>query len=259
MIDLHTHSYVSDGFYSPSDLVVKAANKGIKYMALTDHNTVGGLKEAAACAKQNDVHLINGVELSCEKNTHIIGLFLKRLNLIKNKESIRNKYMKQSLGIYGYTVSDYGSIRNARDAFVKMIINCGKALNKTQAIEHFILPPLGYGEAIDLIHKSGGIAILAHPNRILDINKDSLPKFIKKLKDYGIDGIEVYQSAQTDNYTDFIMKLAIENNLLISGGSDYHTSDNSVRELGFYGNQENRKPIPLQILENLLQSSNKYK
>ena len=237
MIDLHTHSYVSDGFYSPSDLVVKAANKGIKYMALTDHNTVGGLKEAAACAKQNDVHLINGVELSCEKNTHIIGLFLKRLNLIKNKESIRN----------------------ARDAFVKMIINCGKALNKTQAIEHFILPPLGYGEAIDLIHKSGGIAILAHPNRILDINKDSLPKFIKKLKDYGIDGIEVYQSAQTDNYTDFIMKLAIENNLLISGGSDYHTSDNSVRELGFYGNQENRKPIPLQILENLLQSSNKYK
>lgn len=259
MIDLHTHSTASDGFYSPSDLISTAVGKGLKYIALTDHNTVRGLKEAYIAAKQYDIHLINGIELSCEHNTHIIGLFLKRLDEINSKDIIRNKYMEQSLNGYGYTKEEYGTLRGARDAFVKMIVEKGKAPDKTHAIEHFIQPPFGYGEAIDLIHRSGGLAILAHPNRIIGIDKNTLPEFVKELKSYDIDGIEVYQSTQTDDYTDFVMKLAIENNLLISGGSDYHSPTRAERELGLYGNIDNRKPIPMEIFDNLWQNRNKYK
>ena len=102
MIDFHTHSNVSDGFYSPTDLIKIAANKGLKHIALTDHNAVRGLREAAIVAKQCGVHLINGIELSCERNTHIIGLFLKRFGEINQKAALRGKYIELSLKNYGY-------------------------------------------------------------------------------------------------------------------------------------------------------------
>lgn len=259
MIDFHTHSTASDGFYSPSDLISAAVAKRLDYIALTDHNTVRGLKEASIAAKQYNIHLINGTELSCERNTHIIGLFLKRLNEINSKDIIRNKYMEQSLKGYGYPKEDYGTLRNARDAFVKMIVDSGKAPDKTHAIEHFIQPPFGYGEAIDLIHRAGGLAILAHPNRIIGINESNLSELIDELKIYGIDGIEIYQSTQTDDYTAFVTELAVKNNLLISGGSDYHSPSRTARELGMYGNMDNRKPIPMEIFNNLWLNRNKYK
>ena len=71
---------------------------------------------------------------------------------------------------------------------------------------------------------------------------------------------DVFKSlTQTDDYTDFVMKLAIENNLLISGGNDYHSPTRTERELGLYGNIDNRKPIPMKIFDNLWQNRNKYK
>ena len=136
MIDLHTHSTASDGSYSPSDLISTAVGKGLKYIALTDHNTVRGLKEVYIAAKQYDIHLINGTELSCEHNTHIIGLFLKRLDEINSKDIIRNKYMEQSLNGYGYTKEEYGTLRGARDAFVKMISGFGGSNAAILASKH---------------------------------------------------------------------------------------------------------------------------
>lgn len=259
MIDFHTHSSVSDGFYSPSDLISAAADNGLKYIALTDHNTVKGLREAHIAAKKYNIHLINGTELSCERNTHIIGLFLKRLDEINSKDIIRNKYMEMSLKAYGYTKAEYGTLIGARDAFIKMIVEKGKAFNKTHAIEHFLQPPFGYGEAIDLIHRSGGLAVLAHPNRTSGVDNSNLSEFVKELKYYGIDGIEVYQSTQTDDYTDFVKELAWQNDLLISGGSDYHGWKKTERVLGMYGNINNRKPIPEEVFDNLWQNRNRYK
>ena len=74
MIDFHTHSNASDGALSPSELVDLATKKGLKYIALTDHNNVDGLHAAAKAAEQCGINFINGIEVSCEKNTHIIGL-----------------------------------------------------------------------------------------------------------------------------------------------------------------------------------------
>lgn len=259
MIDFHTHSTASDGFYSPAELMKVASQKGLKHIALTDHNNVHGLKEAAFAAKQYGIHLINGTELSCERNTHIIGLFLKRFSEINQKSVIRGRYIELSLKHYGYTKAEYGTSHKARDAFIKMMIETGKAPNKTQTIEHFLQPPFGYGEAIDLIHRAGGLAVLAHPSRTLGIDKNSLPDFIKELKVYGIDGIEVYQSTQTDDYTDLVKELAVKNDLLISGGSDYHSPSMTNRELGMYGNIDNRKAIPDDVFTNLWQHRNKYK
>ena len=259
MIDFHTHSNVSDGSHSPSDLVKIAAGKGIKYMALTDHNTVKGLREASTAAKKYGLHLINGTELSCERNTHIIGLFLKRFGEINAKASIRRKYIELSLKNYGFTKEKYGTLLNARDAFIKMMIDNGKSSGKTHTIECFLQPPFGYGEAIDIIHRAGGLAILAHPSRTQGVNEHDLPEFLKELKAYGLDGIEVYQSIQSDDYTAFVYELAVKNNLLISGGSDYHNPSRMARELGMYGNIGNRKPIPEEIFDNLWQNRNRYK
>jgi hypothetical protein len=258
MIDFHTHSNASDGALSPSELVKLAKTKGLKYIALTDHNNVNGLTEAANTAKQCGINIINGIEVSCERNTHIIGLFLKRFDEIKKKTFLRGEYIEQSLKNYGYTKEKYETVIGARDAFIKMMIDTGKGTDKTFVIEHFLQPPFGYGEAIDIIHRSGGLAILAHPNRTKGIDSNNLQEFIRELKQYGIDGIEVYQSGQTDEYTDFVMDLAQKNDLLVSGGSDYHNPSKTNRELGMYGDIDNRKNIPLYILDKLLQNKNKY-
>lgn len=258
MIDFHTHSNVSDGALAPGELVNLAANRGLKYIALTDHNNVDGLRTAANAAKQCGINFINGIEVSCERNTHIIGLFLKRFDEINNKAIIRKAYIEQSLKNYGYTKEKYGTVIGARDAFIKMMIDNDRAPDKTFVIEHFLQPPFGYGEAIDMIHRSGGLAILAHPNRTKGIDSNNLQEFICELKQYGIDGIEVYQSGQTDEYTNFVAALAQKNDLLISGGSDYHNPSKVNRELGMYGDIDNRKTIPMDILDKLLQNKDRY-
>ena len=258
MIDFHMHSNASDGVLSPVDLVNLAAEKGLKYIALTDHNNVDGLVVAANTAEKCGINFINGIEVSCERNTHIIGLFLKRFDEINNKAAIRKEYIEQSLKNYGYTKEKYETPIGARDAFIKMMIDTGMGTDKTFVIEHFLQPPFGYGEAIDMIHRSGGLAILAHPNRTKGIDSNNLQEFICELKQYGIDGIEVYQSGQTDEYTDFVADLARKNDLLVSGGSDFHNPTKPNRELGMYGDIDNRKMIPVDILDKLLQNKDKY-
>lgn len=259
MIDFHLHSKCSDGWYNPKDLIVAAANKGLKYVALTDHNNVDGLVDAAAVAKFHDIVFVNGMEFSCEYNTHIVGLFLKRFDEINEKVNLRREYMNLSLRHYGFNVEHYKNQRAARDACVRKMIDNGVATNKTFAIEHFLLPPFSYGEAIDLIHRSGGLAILAHPNRIEGVDKNSLPNFLTNLMHYNLDGIEVYQSGQTDEYTNFVKNLADENNLLISGGSDFHNPKRTDREMGMYGNVDNRRPIPDEVFEILWQNKDRYR
>jgi predicted metal-dependent phosphoesterase TrpH len=260
MIDFHTHSSISDGVLSPTELISLASKKGLKYIALTDHNKIKGLPEAAKIAAQYGINFINGIELSCERNTHIIGLFLKRFDEINNKSIIRMEYMEQSLKNYGYTKEKYGSVIDARNAFIKMMIDKGKFTHKTIIIEHFLQSPFGYGEAIDMIHRSGGLAILAHPNKTKGVNSNNLQDFICELKQYGIDGIEVYQSGQTEDYTDFVADLAKKNDLLVSGGSDFHNLNpgNIHGEIGMYGDIDNRKPIPVDILDKLLQNKDRY-
>ena len=258
MMDFHMHSTASDGTLSPSELVSLAKTKGLKYIALTDHNNVNGLIEAANMAEQLGINFINGIEVSCERNTHIIGLFLKRFDEINNKATIRREYIEQSLKNYGYTKEKYETPIGARDTFIKMMIDTDKGSDKTFVIEHFLQPPFGYGEAIDMIHRAGGLAILAHPNRTKGVDSNNLQDFIHELKQYGIDGIEVYQSGQTDEYTDFVASLAQKNDLLVSGGSDYHSPSKTNRELGMYGDIDNRKPIPMNILDKLLQNKDRY-
>ena len=150
----------------------------MKYIALTDHNNVDGLVAAANTAEKCGINFINGIEVSCERNTHIIGLFLKRFDEINNKATIRREYMEQSLENYGYTKEKYETLLDARNAFIKMMIDTGRGTNKTFVIEHFLQPPFGYGEAIDMIHRSGGLAILAHPNRTKGIDSSNLQEFI---------------------------------------------------------------------------------
>ena len=258
MIDFHTHSNASDGALSPGELVNLAVEKGLKYIALTDHNNVDGLVAAANTAKKCGINFINGIEISCERNTHIIGLFLKRFDEINNKAAIRREYIEQSLKNYGYTKEKYETLRGARDAFIKMMIDTDKGSDKTFVIEHFLQPPFGYGEAIDMIHRSGGLAILAHPNSTKGIDSNNLQEFICELKQYGIDGIEVYQSGQTDDYTNFVADLARKNDLLVSGGSDFHNLNKINREIGMYGDIDNRKMIPVDILDELLQNKDRY-
>ena len=93
--------------------------------------------------------------------------------------------------------------------------------------------------------------ILAHPNRTRGVDSNNLQEFIHELKQYGIDGIEVYQSGQTDEYTDFVADLAQRNDLLASVDSDYHSPSKINRELVMYGDIDNQKPIPIDILDKL--------
>ena len=102
--DLHCHSNVSDGLLPPAELVARAADRGVKVMALTDHDDVSGLAEAASAASQHDMEFINGVEISVSWRSHtlhIVGLNIdpENANLLAGLKSVRDAYRSQTLSV----------------------------------------------------------------------------------------------------------------------------------------------------------------
>lgn len=252
MIDLHTHSCLSDGLLSPLELVQYASDNGVKVMAITDHNAIHNIDAAKARAQELGITLVNGIELSVAEHTHIIGLFIKDFSYIQKISKIRGDYMRESLSRAGYCGLDNPiQLKSARDDFIAKWQHKNPAMDKTLIIETLLQPPFGAGEAIDLIHQSGGLAFMAHLGRTYNtFDQESLPGYLDRLIALGLDGIEVYQSEQSEEFTDFCLNLAKSKKLLISGGSDFH-KPNWNRFLGKYGTTDNAKPIPESVWENL--------
>lgn len=272
MIDLHTHTTASDGVINPRDLVQKAKEVGLSAIAITDHDQVGGLAEGLAAGKDLEMEVIPGVEISTywkEKNRkefHILGYFIdwqnpkltEKLNFYQNERIRVAKECLKKLNTIGYAADWADVLKIAQGSVGKphlcrvcfanpankdlLIKVFGKMPEVNDFVRYYMLPGqaayvekagMEPKEAIDLIHEAGGVAVLAHP--CFDVPEGQ--EIIKIMKEWGIEGLEALAPFKTPEATresiKIFSKMAKENNLLITGGSDYHGLEGIGAGLGF--------------------------
>jgi len=256
-IDLHTHSHYSDGLLSPKEIARKAVNAGCNFFSLTDHDTLDGLEEAKKYAESFNLTFINGVEISAQQNSqsiHIVGLGInpneKLLidGLKKNNQFRvdRAKKISEGLGRVGITRA-YEKARAlsktdyiTRTHFAQMLIKENICPNMSSVFKKYMTgkkPGAVKGEwassfeVINWIHQAGGLAILAHPLRY-KMTLTKLKKLVKDLKLLMLDGIEIVNSFSSAEDIAISKMIADENELLYSGGSDFHGWAGQTIELG---------------------------
>ena len=247
MIDLHTHTLASDGELTPSELIDLALKKNIKALAITDHDTIDVLEEAIKYAKDKDILFIPGIELKARCETgqmHILGLNIDyenfnlqdKLNELLEKRNLRNAIFIRYFNSIGFNVSleelqrISGSLVIGKPHFAKLFLEKGYITNKEVIYNNYFnreplskLVNLAYEPkaVLELIRKSNGTAILAHP-QTLGLSDTALEEKIKELIGYGLEGLECYHSNQTWEEMQKFRLLAFKYQLLVTKGSDYH-------------------------------------
>ena len=261
--DLHCHSAVSDGLLSPTDLVARAAERGVKFLALTDHDDVAGLAEAAQAASGYGMQLVNGVEISVTWRTrslHIVGLNIdpaypplaEGLQGIRNGRGARAQLMAESLARSGIGGALEGAYRYAdnpsligRTHFARFLVESGHCKDVASVFKNYLVKGkpgfvphqwAGLSDAVDWITGSGGVAVLAHPGRYLVAGKKmgttTMRELLREFVDLGGRGIEVVSGSHTpEQYAEFA-RYAKEFDLFSSCGSDFHGPGESYRDLG---------------------------
>jgi predicted metal-dependent phosphoesterase TrpH len=247
LIDLHMHSVYSDGTDSPAELVAVAEEIGLSAMALTDHDTVAGIKPFFAAARHSEVDAVAGIELSadCDEGTmHILGYFIdpENANLLEKIEKVRagreyrNMEILKRLNKLGYIVLWSDVQRQAgkdvvgRPHFAEALVERGHVKTKKAAFDLLLAKGrpayvdryrFSQQECIEIIHQAGGVAVLAHPNT-LNLPGQRLKECIGRLRDLGLDGLETYYSSHRQDQVEKYLGWAAEFGLVATGGTDYH-------------------------------------
>lgn len=251
-IDLHLHSTYSDGTDSPETLLKLAREIGLKAIAITDHDNIGGYFKAREFLAKDDLELITGVELSCGKSgedIHILGylfdpdaeVMTDALNELRRRRNRRGAQMLNRLEKLGISIPPEmldeiaGESAIARPHIADALVRVGMAKTYNEAFDKYIgndcpgyvakknLLPV---EAISMIHEAGGLAVLAHPALCNTI------RYVDEFVKYGLDGIEVYHSRHNSAVMRRFTEIAKKYHLLISGGSDYHGRDGRYGMIG---------------------------
>lgn len=255
-IDLHCHTNASDGALSPEGVVGRAVNYKLTHLAITDHDTVNGIKaaQAAACGR---ICVIPGIEISTtwqHQQIHIVGLFINpecsyMLNLVKEQNGKRIERAEK----IGYKLSRIG-FPNAyertkamagdgaiitRGNYARFLVSVGGASSTDDAFNAFLKKGkrayvctewMEIGTAVEAIKQSGGVAVLAHPRRY-DLTNTKLRKLIEEFKDCGGIALEVSSCQQGLNDRDYLASLCRQYDMLGSVGSDFH-SEGPYRDIG---------------------------
>jgi hypothetical protein len=248
-IDLHIHSTTSDGTMSPAELVRYAHKKGLSAIAITDHDTIDGVREAVTAGGILGIEVIPGIELSVKYsdcNVHLLGYLFdcqnKELHLALSQLQAgrieRNKKIISNLNRLGFTFEfselkqSAGSGQNGRPHIARLMVEKKIVNTMDEAFEKYLgkeglayASRFVYGaeEAISLIKNAGGVTVLAHPFQI-EKSFDNFPHVLHQLRDMGLDGIEVYYPNHSRKFRKHLMSLAEKLSLLMTGGSDYHGS-----------------------------------
>ena len=254
LVDLHMHSTFSDGRYTPTQLVEEAVAKGLKAIALTDHDSWNGVDEAQQAAKQYGLRVLTGVELSTQwenDSVHILGYYVnmqctalhEKMDEMRHGRERRLEKMLAKLDGLGYHVEveacDPKNRAVGRPHVAKALVAKGY-FDSVQAVFDALLhrggpayvpqPKLSPQEAVALIHQAGGMAVLAHPSELSD---STLPE--RLLRTVPFDGIEVYHPSADETAQQHWLALARELGLAVSGGSDFHAiPDRYPLELGVW-------------------------
>lgn len=250
-VDLHCHSTYSDGSLSVRDVLELAKTNGVRYQALTDHDTVEGIREARHIAKELDFNLIAGVEISVtwQNNNliHILGLGVNENDptLVANLSNLRSSRIDRArrigdnlakVGIKGAFEGAMALCKNpeaiSRTHFNHWLVAEGYA-RPGKAFEKFLAQGkpaytsqtwASLEDALNWITSSGGIAVIAHPGRY-KFTRTKLIKLIDEFKSYGGVGIELISSSHSLNDEENIAAICRQCNLLASLGSDFHQTE----------------------------------
>ncbi len=259
MIDLHTHSSASDGSLAPSRLMALAAERGLSAIALTDHDTLAGIPEAAAEAAALGLRLVRGVEIEVDFSPgefHLLGLDLpesvpeleKALDGLALKREERNRAILDELAAAGYPVSydellaQAGSAMIGRPHIAALLASKRIIRTRQQAFDRFIgkgrpfyrpKAAIQLEEAVELIHASGGLAIVAHPMSLF-VSWKHLKELFPAWKEIGLDGIEAWHPTARRSECVRLEAMARDLGFRVTAGSDFHGDLRPERRLGMY-------------------------
>lgn len=274
-IDLHTHTTASDGSMTPVELVRHAFNKGLAAVAVTDHDTVGGISQALEEGNRLGIEVIAGVEISVDFSTelHLLGYFLnghcepilRTLEELRERREERNPRIVNKLNELGFDITieevtgKAGDGNVGRPHIARVMLEKGYVNNIDEAFEKYLgsgrpayfkkdklLPREGIAE----ITRSGGITVLAHPF-FIGLAYGQLDQLVKELAGYGLKGIEAYYSWHTEEQTSSLLRIARKYGLLVTGGSDFHGSFKPDIEIG---TGKGTLKVPYSLLAALKQS-----
>lgn len=247
LIDLHTHSSVSDGTETPAQLVQAALNAGLDTIALTDHDSTAGWVEAAEAASGTGLTVIPGMEFSTQhgwKSVHVLAYLFdpKDADMIAETSRIRASRLRRAENIVDRLAGDYDlhwddvlaqtqlGTTVGRPHIADALVARGHAVNRSEAFESILHPRHGYTEphyapdpvtAIGLIRAAGGVPVLAHPaTRGRDAMID--PASFARLVDAGLFGLEIGHRENTADGKVRLHELAKQYGLAVTGSSDYH-------------------------------------
>lgn len=245
--DLHTHSTASDGQYTPAELVRLAKGRGIQVLALTDHDTVDGLEEAACAGDALGLRIIRGIELSAREYHafHILGYNIRPGMSILTDLCCRMKERRDQRGLrlIAFLREQGGdlSLDEVRDLaggevlgrphFAQAMVHQGYVGSNREAFDRYLdteeyhqkveQDKPSVQECIEAIKDAGGKAVLAHPYQI-GIRDAELEALVRELIRYGLDAIECYYPKYTPEQQAFYLCLAEKYGLHVTGGSDFH-------------------------------------
>ena len=257
-VDLHSHSTASDGRLTPAELVRRAVAQRVDVLALTDHDTVAGIGEAEAviAAENLPVRLIHGIELSTSWDAleiHVVGLHINAestelMAAIASQEEARvargiemgRRLAKQRIdGAYEGALALANGASLTRAHFARYLLEAGHCARQQKAFDHYIgrggkayVPHqwMSIAEAVQVIHASGGLAVLAHPGRY-KLSTKWLKRLLQLFKEAGGDAMEVSLPQQSPQERANLGLWCREHQLLASVGSDFH-APTSWQELG---------------------------
>ncbi|HEJ6971281.1 TPA: PHP domain-containing protein [Serratia marcescens] len=249
LYDLHSHTTASDGYLTPTQLVLRAVEMRVGVLAITDHDTTAGLAEAAAAIAEQalPLRLVNGVEISTlweNHEIHIVGLGVDvahpALVALLAEQTERRHRRAQEIGArlgkaripdaYAGAQRLAGAGAVTRGHFARYLVEIGVADNMAQVFKKYLakgktgyVPPqwCTIEQAIDAIHQSGGQAVIAHPGRY-DLTAKWLKRLLAYFAEHGGDAMEVAQCQQAPHERAQLAKYAQDYHLLASQGSDFH-------------------------------------
>lgn len=243
MIDLHSHTTASDGQHAPKELIRLAHQAGVRTLAVTDHDTVGGLAEARAAGEALGVEVLAGIELSAQlsgREVHVLGHFVDPQNaelasMSKDLRAERRERMEKmisKLGALGIPVTMAeverfsGGENLGRPHLARALVERGWVKDVKEAFDRFLgngkpacvdREKLDAADAIALIHRCGGTATLAHPG-VSKVERHELEALAKA----GLDGLEAHHSDHNPSVRAKFLAIAAELGLVPTAGSDFH-------------------------------------
>lgn len=250
-VDLHSHSTASDGALSPAAVVEAAHAAGLHALALTDHDTTGGIADAEAVGARLGVRIVPGSELSAldeDREVHILGLHVRpsaafeaRLAAFRAMRVVRSERIVQALRGLGIDVTQEQVLAHAgggavgRPHIARALVAAGAVRDLREAFDRYLgagrpayvakeLPSVA--DAVELIHDAGGLAFFAHPGR------EGTRERVERLVRFGLDGLELRHPSHSPDDVARLQAFVDQYRLARSGGSDWHGAMDGPRLLG---------------------------